>query len=306
LEQRGIAQIGDGALCVFPDGFKNREGAPLPVIVRKSDGGFGYAATDLAALRYRAQQLHGTRILYVVGSPQAQHFAMVFAVARMAGYVPESVRTEHVGFGSILGHDRKMMKTRSGETLRLIELLDEGRERALAELEKREVALTPEAKLMLAQSLSLAAIKYADLSSDRIKDYVFDWDRMLAPEGNTGPYLQYAQARRRSLLRKLAAGEVVDGNAIRIQHDRERALALLLTGFGEAVESVVVALEPHKLCSFLYELASAFASFWVECPVLKDDVPADVRASRIALTDLTGRVLVQGMSLLGVDAPERM
>jgi arginyl-tRNA synthetase len=306
LEQRGIAQIGDGALCVFPAGFKNREGAPLPVIVRKSDGGFGYAATDLAALRYRAQQLHGTRILYVVGSPQAQHFAMVFAVARMAGYVPESVRTEHVGFGSILGHDRKMMKTRSGETLRLIELLDEGRERALAELEKREVALTPEAKLMLAQSLSLAAIKYADLSSDRIKDYVFDWDRMLAPEGNTGPYLQYAQARRRSLLRKLAAGETVDGNAIRIQHDRERALALLLTGFGEAVESVVVALEPHKLCSYLYELASAFASFWVECPVLKDDVPPDVRASRIALTDLTGRVLVQGMSLLGVDAPERM
>jgi arginyl-tRNA synthetase len=306
LQQRGVAHIGDGALCVFPDGFKNREGAPLPVIVRKSDGGFGYAATDLAALRYRAQQLHGTRILYVVGSPQAQHFAMVFAVARMAGYVPESVRTEHVGFGSILGSDRKMMKTRSGETLRLIELLDEGRERALAELEKREVALTPEAKLMLAQSLSLAAIKYADLSSDRIKDYVFDWDRMLAPEGNTGPYLQYAQARRRSLLRKLAAGEAVDANAIRIQHDRERALALLLVGFGEAVESVVVALEPHKLCSFLYELASAFASFWVECPVLKDDVAPDVRASRIALTDLTGRVLVQGMSLLGMDAPERM
>lgn len=306
LEQRGVASIGDGALCVFPDGFKNREGAPLPVIVRKSDGGFGYAATDLAALRYRAQELHGTRILYVVGSPQAQHFAMVFAVARLAGYVPESVRTEHVGFGSILGNDRKMMKTRSGDTLRLIELLDEGRERALAELEKREVDLSPEAKLQLAENLSLAAIKYADLSSDRIKDYVFDWDRMLAPEGNTGPYLQYAQARRRSLLRKLAAGEVVDGAKLRIQHDRERALALLLTGFGEAVEAVVVALEPHKLCSYLYELASAFASFWVECPVLKDDVPADVRASRIALTELTGRVLVQGMALLGIEAPERM
>ena len=306
LEARGVASIGDGALCVFPEGFKNRDGAPLPVIVRKSDGGFGYAATDLAALRYRAQQLHGTRILYVVGSPQAQHFAMVFAVARLAGYVPPSVRTEHVGFGSILGSDRKMMKTRSGDTLRLIELLDEGRERALAELDKRAVDLTPEAKLQLAENLSLAAIKYADLSSDRIKDYVFDWDRMLAPEGNTGPYLQYAQARRRSLLRKLAAGEAVDGTKLRIQHDRERALALLLTGFGEAVEAVVMALEPHKLCSFLYELASAFASFWVECPVLKDDVPADVRASRIALTDLTGRVLVQGMSLLGIEAPERM
>jgi len=306
LEKRGIASIGDGALCVFPDGFKNRDGAPLPVIVRKSDGGFGYAATDLAALRYRAQELHGTRILYVVGSPQAQHFAMVFAVARLAGYVPANVRTEHVGFGSILGNDRKMMKTRSGETLRLIELLDEGRERALAELEKREVDLPLEAKQQLAESLSLAAIKYADLSSDRIKDYVFDWDRMLAPEGNTGPYLQYAQARRRSLLRKLASGEVIDGTKLRIQHDRERALALLLTGFGEAVEAVVVALEPHKLCSYLYEVASAFASFWVECPVLKDDVPPDVRASRIALTELTGRVLVQGMSLLGIEAPERM
>jgi arginyl-tRNA synthetase len=260
----------------------------------------------LAALRFRAQELHGTRILYVVGSPQAQHFAMLFAVARLAGYVGPEVRTEHVGFGSVLGSDRKMMKARSGDALRLIELLDEGRERALAELEKRAVELSAEAKLKLAESLSLSAIKYADLSSDRIKDYVFDWDRMLAPEGNTGPYLQYAQARRRSLLRKLAAGETVDAQAIRIQQDRERALALLLVGFGEAVESVATALEPHRLCSYLYDLASAFASFWVECPVLKDDVPPAVRASRVALTDLTGRVLVQGMSLLGIDAPERM
>jgi arginyl-tRNA synthetase len=306
LEQRGIARVEAGALCVFPDGFKNREGAPLPVILRKTDGGFGYDATDVAALRYRAQVLHGNRILYVVDSRQAQHFAMVFAVARMAGYVSAEVRTEHVGFGAILGEDRKPIKTRSGDTLRLIELLDEGRERARAELEKRGVDLPAEAKLELASSLSLSAIKYADLSSDRIKDYVFDWDRMLAPEGNTGPYLQYAQARRRSLLRKLQPGEVVRGDAIRIQHDRERALALLLVGFGDAVDAVASSLEPHKLCSYLYDLASAFASFWVECPVLKDDVSPDVRASRVALTDLTGRVLVQGMSLLGIESPERM
>jgi len=306
LEKRGIASIEGGALCVFPEGFKNREGTPLPVILRKSDGGFGYDATDVAALRYRAQVLHGTRILYVVDSRQAQHFAMVFAVARMAGYVAPEVRTEHVGFGAILGEDRTPIKTRSGDTVRLIELLDEGRERALAELEKRAVDLPADQKLELAGSLSLSAIKYADLASDRIKDYVFDWDRMLAPEGNTGPYLQYAQARRRSLLRKLRPGEVVNGSAIRIQHDRERALALLLAGFGEAVEAVAAALEPHRLCSYLYELASAFASFWVECPVLKDDVPPDVRASRIALTDLTGRVLMQGMSLLGIESPERM
>jgi arginyl-tRNA synthetase len=305
LQERGIASIGDGALCVFPDGFKNRDGAPLPLIVRKSDGGFGYAATDLAALRYRARELHGTRILYVVGSPQAQHFAMVFAVARLAGYVPEHVRTEHVGFGSILGNDRKMMKTRSGDTLRLIELLDEGREQALKLLQARGADVPDELLPALAASISLAAIKYADLSSDRIKDYVFDWDRMLAPEGNTGPYLQYAQARRRSLLRKLEPGEVVDGAAIRIQHDREHALALLLVGFPDAVEAVATGLEPHKLCSYLYDVASAFSSFYGDCPVLKAETP-ELRASRIALSDLTGRVLVQGMTLLGIDSPERM
>ena len=306
LLARGVGVVEGGALCVFPEGFKNRDGAPLPVIVRKSDGGFGYAATDLAALRYRVRELKGERILYVVGSPQAQHFAMVFAVARLAGYVGDAVRTEHVGFGSILGSDRKMMKTRSGDTLRLIELLDEGREQALKELEKRDVQLADDAKAEVADALSLAAIKYADLSSDRIKDYVFEWDRMLAAEGNTGPYLQYAQARRRSLMRKLAPGEAIDPGAIQIQHEREHALALLLTGFGDAVDAVATELQPHKLCSYLYELASAFASFWVECPVLKEGGPADVRASRIALSDLTGRVLEQGMTLLGIRPLERM
>jgi arginyl-tRNA synthetase len=308
LEQRGLAEVQEGALCVFPEGFKNREGAPLPVIVRKADGGFGYAATDLAALRFRSHELKGTRILYVVGSPQAQHFAMVFAVARLAGYVPEGVRTEHVGFGSVLGSDRKMMKTRSGDTLRLIELLDEGREKAMQRLEQRSADMPREAWPDLADKLALAAIKYQDLSSDRIKDYVFDWDRMLEPEGNTGPYLQYAQARRRSLLRKLPAGEQVNPAAIRVQHHRERALSLQLASFGEAVEAVTASLEPHRLCSYLYELASAFASFWAddECAILREGVPPDVRASRIALTDLTGRVLMQGLDLLGIQSPERM
>lgn len=313
LEQRGVAVVEDGALCVFPDGFKNREGAPLPLIVRKSDGGFGYAATDLAALRFRAQELQGTRLLYVVGSPQAQHFAMVFTVARMAGYIGAGVRTEHVGFGSILGSDRKMLRSRSGENLRLIELLDEGREHALREVETREAErvkkgetpLAEQRQRELAESLALAAIKYADLSSDRIKDYIFDWTRMLAPEGNTGPYLQYAQARRRSLLRKLEPGEQVVPDSIVIQHDRERALALSLLGFGEAVQTVAAGLEPHKLCSFLYEVASTFSAFWVDCPVLKAETPS-ARASRVALSDLTGRVLAQGMSLLGIEAPERM
>jgi arginyl-tRNA synthetase len=305
LQERGVAAVEDGALCVFPDGFKNREGNPLPVIVRKSDGGFGYAATDLAALRYRAQQLHGTRILYVVGSPQAQHFAMVFAVARMAGYVGNDVQTEHVGFGSILGSDRKMLKSRSGDTLRLIELLDEGRERAAAAIAERNPELAEDAKLELASAISLGAIKYTDLSSDRIKDYVFDWDRMLAAEGNTGPYLQYALVRIRSIFRKLEQQGGTSAGSIRIQHDRERALALSLIGFEAAVQAVAASLEPHKLCGFLYDLAGAFSAFWVECPVLSAENP-ETRASRLALSQLTGRVLEQGLSLLGIEAPQRM
>ncbi len=305
LEERGVAQLGDGALCVFPAGFQNREGDPLPFIVRKKDGGFGYAATDLAALRYRAKELGGTRLLYVVGSPQAQHFSMLFAVGRLAGYVGAEVQTEHVGFGSILGEDRKMMKTRSGETVRLVELLDEGQERALATIEERGVELSVDAKRELARAISLGAIKYTDLSSDRIKDYVFDWQRMLAPEGNTGPYLQYAYVRIRSIFRKLAEGEVVNPAAIRIQHDRERALALSLIGFEGAVQAVAHSLEPHKLCSYLYELASAFSAFWVACPVLQAET-AEIRGSRLALSDLTGRVLGQGLELLGIQTPDRM
>jgi len=311
LEARGIAVVQQGALCMFPEGFKNREGDPLPLMIRKSDGGFGYDATDLAAVRFRAQELKGTRLLYTTDSRQSQHFALVFAGARLAGYIGPEVRTEHAGFGSVLGLDKKPIKSRDGDTLKLIALLDEGRERALANIEKRNEEVPTEvprdAWPALAEDLSLAAIKYTDLSSDRIKDYVFDWDRMLATEGNTGPYLQYAQARQNSILRKMDSGEVVDAAAIRIGHPKERALALALSGFGAAVREVEASLEPHKLCAYLYDLASAFSSFYNDdgCSVLKAETPA-LRASRLALTDLTRRVLVQGMSLLGIDAPERM
>jgi len=305
LQKRELATLGDGALCVFPAGFKNREGEPLPLIVRKKDGGFGYAATDLAALRYRAGQLAGTRLLYVVGSPQAQHFSMLFAVGRLAGYVPDGARTEHVGFGSVLGEDKKMLKTRSGDTPRLIELLDEGQERALSAITERGVDLSDDVKQRLAVAISLGAIKYSDLANDRIKDYVFDWNRMLAAEGNTGPYLQYAYVRIRSIFRKLAAGESVDTKAIRIQHEREHALALSLIGFEAAVQAVATGLEPHKLCSYLHDLASAFSAFWVACPVLQAET-AETRASRLALADVTGKVLGQGLHLLGIQAPDRM
>jgi arginyl-tRNA synthetase len=305
LEQRGVAVVQEGALCVFPDGFKNREGNPLPLMLRKSDGGFGYDATDLAAVKFRAQELKGTRLLYTTDSRQAQHFAMVFAVARMAGYIGPEVRTEHAGFGSILGADRKPLKSRDGDTMRLMELLDEGRERAAAAIAERNPDLPEDAKQELASTISLGAIKYADLSSDRIKDYVFDWDRMLAAEGNTGPYLQYALVRIRSIFRKLEQQGGTAPGEIRIQHDRERALALSLIGFEAAVLAVASSLEPHRLCGFLYELAGAFSAFWVECPVLSAENP-ETRASRLALSQLTGRVLEQGLALLGIEAPERM
>ncbi|HEY3516487.1 MAG TPA: arginine--tRNA ligase, partial [Gammaproteobacteria bacterium] len=208
LERKGLASINDGALCAFPQGFTNRDGEPLPLIVRKKDGGYGYAATDLAALRYRTQTLRGTRLLYVVGAPQAQHLAMVFAVGAQAGWLTPPARAEHVAFGSVLGADKKMFKTRAGDTVLLTELLDEAVERAEAELKKRSEEGSAAERRMLAAEIGIGAIKYADLANDRIKDYVFDWDRMLAAEGRTGPYLQYAHARIQSIFRRGAEAGV--------------------------------------------------------------------------------------------------
>ena len=238
LERLGLARISDGALCVFAPGFANREGEPLPLIVRKQDGGYGYAATDLAALRYRTQTLHGTRLLYVVGAPQAQHFAMVFAVGELAGWLKPPVRAEHVAFGSVLGADKKMLKTRAGDTVRLASLLDEAVERAEAELERRDPDGDPAARRALAPQIGIGAIKYADLSNDRIKDYVFDWDRMLAAEGRTGPYLQYAHARIHSIFRKAAEGGIARGrrghdSAGRARRARARARAARLRQGGD-------------------------------------------------------------------------
>ena len=213
LERRGIAKLNDGALCVFVPGFSNREGEPLPLIVRKQDGGFGYAATDLAALRYRTQTLHGTRLLYVVGAPQTQHLQMVFKVGELAGWLESPARAEHVAFGSILGADKKMLKTRAGDTVSLVSLLDEAVERADAETAKRDPSLDPAARRALAPKIGIGAVKYADLASDRIRDYVFDWERMLAAEGRTGPYLQYAHARIRSIFRKAAESGIAPARA---------------------------------------------------------------------------------------------
>ena len=284
LRAKGLLVESDGALCAFPPGFAGRAGEPLPLLVRKSDGGFGYAATDLAAVRYRVRELKADRLLYVVGTPQSTHFAMVFAVARMAGWLAPEVTAEHIDFGSVLGVDGKMLRTRAGESVKLSGLLDEADARASS------------------HAVGMAAIKYADLSSDRRSDYVFDWDRMLASTGNTGPYLQYAYARIRSLFQR-AGTEAVVGR-VRPADPAERALALTLLGFEPAVLAAADRREPHRLAAYLHDLAVAFSVFYEKCPVLRSE--GATRASRLALADRTARTLEQGLTLLGIDLPEAM
>lgn len=302
LDKSGKAVVSDGALCLFPPGFTNKEGQPLPLIVRKSDGGFGYATTDLAAIRYRLEDLGASRILYVVGQPQSQHFAMIFAAARELGWLAPPKRAEHVAFGSVLGTDKRMFKTRSGETVRLVDLIDAAIERAEAVVTEKAPELEPEVRAEVARMVGIGSIKYADLSSDRIKDYVFDLDRMVSFDGNTAGYLQYAHARVKSIFRK--AGADAKAGTVRVVEPAERALVLELLGFGAAVASVEESLEPHRLAGYLYSLAMAFTSFYEKCPILKAE--GDVRASRLALADLTARTLARGLELLGIQVPDRM
>jgi arginyl-tRNA synthetase len=307
LESGGLARIDQGALCVFPPGFTGREGEPLPLIVRYTAGGFGYAATDLAAIRRRALELKADRIVYVVGAGQGQHHLdMVYEVARMAGWVDEHVQIEHVAFGSVLGADKKMYKTRSGESVKLVDLLDEAVERAEAVIRDKNPDLDDATRAQVARSVGIGAVKYADLSSDRVKDYVFDWDRMLAFEGNTAPYLQYAHARIRSIFRR---GEVIEADVesatITLREDAERALVLQLLGFEEIVDATADSLQPHRLCTYLFELAQAFTTFYEHVPVLRADDEA-TRASRLALCELTARTLKLGLGLLGIESPDRM
>jgi arginyl-tRNA synthetase len=303
LIQKGIAVESEGAICVFPPGFKGREGKPVPLIVRKQDGGYGYGTTDLAAIRYRVKKLGATRIIYVVGTPQSQHLAMAFKTAQLAGWLLPPARAEHVNFGSVLGEDGKMFKARAGETVRLIDLCNEAVERARATVAERSRDLDPEAAARVARAVGIGAVKYADLSSDRIKDYVFSWERMLSLDGNTAPYVQYAHARCRSILKK--SGETAEITPILIQHDAERTLARRLLAFPSIVSEVACGLEPHKLCTYLYDLATSYSSFFENCPVLKAETD-ELRRSRLGMVDLSARVLERGLGLLGIEAPERM
>jgi arginyl-tRNA synthetase len=303
LEKKGLVVESDGALCVFPPGFTSKDGGPLPLIVRKQDGGYGYASTDLAGIRYRTQTLGANRLLYVVGAPQSQHLAMVFATARLAGWLVPPSRAEHVAFGSVLGPDRKMFKTRSGETVKLVSLVDEAEQRAAAVVAEKNPELDAETQRAVARAVGIGAIKYADLSSDRIKDYVFDWDRMLALDGNTAPYAMYAHARSRSILRK--SGAVADMRALSIASATEHALALDLLAFSSVVAEVERTLEPHRLCGYVFSLATAFSTFYEKCPVLQADT-AEQSRSRLALCEFTARTLACALSLLGIEAPDLM
>jgi arginyl-tRNA synthetase len=309
LEERGIAVYSEGALCAFPPGFTGREGRPLPLIIRKSDGGYTYATTDLATIRYRVDELHTDRAIYVVGSDQALHFQMVFAVARQAGWIPESARFEHARIGLVLGTDGNRLRTRSGDNVQLSDLLDEAVDRARAILDEVDAgARFDRAELdQVAEAVGIGAVKYADLSTARDSAYVFDWDRMISFRGNTGPYLQYATARIRSIFRRAGSDADPDirGSRMTVIAGPERALALKLLGFGATVAQVGETAEPHRLCAYLFDVASLFTTFYEECPVLKAE-PAGLRASRLALCALTLRVLTTGLGLLGVPVPERM
>ncbi|MEU7749585.1 arginine--tRNA ligase [Nonomuraea sp. NPDC049158] len=304
LEAAGVAVLSEGALCVFPPGFTGSDDKPLPLIVRKSDGGYGYASTDMAAIRYRVDDLKSDRMLYVVGADQALHFRMVFAAAKLAGWLPETVSAEHVQIGMMLGKDGRRFKTRSGESIKLMDLLQEAVDRAAAAIADRGYDETARAEI--AHAVGMGAVKYADLSVSHDSEYVFDYDRMLGFNGNTGPYMQYASARIRSIFRRAGVAPADATGRIVLGHPAERALALHLLGFGALVEQVVALSEPHRLCAFLFETASFFSTFFEECPVAKDGVDAETKAHRLALCALTLRVLETGLDLLGVPVPERM
>ncbi|MGW6498335.1 arginine--tRNA ligase [Nonomuraea angiospora] len=304
LEAAGTAVISDGALCVFPPGFTGSDDKPLPLIIRKSDGGYGYATTDMAAIRYRVHDLKAERILYVVGNEQALHFRMVFAAARLAGWLPDSVSAEHVQIGMMLGKDGRRFKTRSGESVKLMDLLQEAVDRATAAIADRgyDEATTKE----IAHAVGMGAVKYADLSVSHDSEYVLDFDRMISFTGNTGPYMQYATARIRSIFRKAGMAPADATGPIVLAAPAERALGLQLLGFGELVSQVTTESEPHRLCNFLFQTASLFSTFYDECPVTKEGVDPETRQHRLALCKLVLDVLEKGLNLLGVPVPERM
>jgi arginyl-tRNA synthetase len=310
LRDKGLAVESEGAVCVFPEGFKTKEGEPLPFIIQKSDGAYLYATTDLAALRYRVREFKADKIIYVTDARQKQHFEMLFAVAKMAGWLKDG-QAFHVMFGSVLGEDGKPLKTREGENVKLKDLLDESVERAKAIVEEKNPELADEKKKEIANAVGIGAVKYADFSNNRTSDYVFSFDKMLAMEGNTAPYMQYAYARIRSIERKAVSRDVdIDSElsgigSLNLEKKAEIDLGKQLIRYGEAIESAVADYRPNYLTSYLYELAQKFSVFYTNCPVL--GAGPDKRPTRLLLCDLTAKTIGHGLSeLLGIEVVEQM
>ena len=303
LAADGIAVISNGALCAFPPGFTGRDGEPLPMILRKSDGGYGYDTTDLAAIRYRIRDLKANRLIYVVGAEQSLHFRMLFAVARQAGWLTDDVTAEHAVIGLVSGADGGRIRTRSGEQVKLITLIDEAVERAGQVIADRYD--DPVLRQQIAEAVGIGALKYGDLSVARDSGYIFDFDRMLALTGNTGPYLQYATARIRSIFRRAGLDPDKVTSSLHLAEGAERALALTALGFGAAVCGAGRRAEPHVLAAFLFDVASTFTTFYETCPVLNAPSP-ELRDSRLALCALALRILTTGLGLLGIPVPDRM
>ena len=306
LKKQGLAVEDDGALVVYLDEFKNKDGDPMGVIVQKKDGGFLYTTTDIAAAKYRYETLKANRALVFSDTRQSQHMQQAWLITRKAGYVPDSFQLEHKNFGMMLGKDGKPFKTRSGDTVKLADLLDEAIERAGVLISQKSTALSEQEKADVIEAVGIGSVKYADLSKNRTTDYVFDWVNMLSFEGNTAPYMQYAYTRIRSIFNRsqIALSEVEQAQ-LSITDEKERALAIKLLQFEEAVQVVGKEGTPHVLCAYLYELAGVFSSFYEHCPILNND-DQQVKLSRLKLALLTERTLKQGLDLLGIKTVEKM
>ena len=306
LKKQGLAVEDDGALVVYLDEFKNKDGDPMGVIVQKKDGGFLYTTTDIAAAKYRYETLKAHRALVFSDTRQSQHMQQAWLITRKAGYVPDSFQLEHKNFGMMLGKDGKPFKTRSGDTVKLADLLDEAIERAGVLISQKSTALSEQEKADVIEAVGIGSVKYADLSKNRTTDYVFDWDNMLSFEGNTAPYMQYAYTRIRSIFNRSQIDlSEVEQAQLSITDEKERALAIKLLQFEEAVQVVGKEGTPHVLCAYLYELAGVFSSFYEHCPILNSD-DQQVKLSRLKLALLTERTLKQGLDLLGIKTVEKM
>ncbi|MEU8488146.1 arginine--tRNA ligase [Streptomyces sp. NPDC048641] len=307
LEESGVAVRSEGALCVFFDDVLGPDGNKVPLIVKKSNGGYGYAATDLSAIRDRVQNLKASTLLYVVDARQSLHFKMVFETARRAGWLNDEVKAHQLAFGTVLGKDGKPFKTREGETVRLVDLLDEAIDRATSVVREKaeKVGLTEEEIVENGEYVGIGAVKYADLSTSAVRDYKFDLDQMVSLNGDTSVYLQYAYARIRSIFGKAGDRRPVAHPELELA-PAERALGLHLDQFGETLAEVASSYEPHKLAAYLYQLASLYTTFYDQCPVVKPAPAPEVAENRLFLCDLTARTLHQGMALLGIRTPERL